>query len=109
MRLFNYTGDISEQGPLDFFHNSRYGTTVDGAASGSGARPAMAAMLVDGWPCVNSIPGSQKSGSLGYLFNSAAVTGKTAYDVGQRRQHRPVPAGQPGVSVLRLAAERRRI
>ena len=82
MRLFNYTGDISEQGPLDFFHNGRYGTTVDGAASGSGARPAMAAMLVDGWPCVNSIPGSQKSGSLGYLFNSAAVTGKTAYDVG---------------------------
>ena len=83
MRLFNYTGDISGQGPLDFFHNSRYGTTVDGAASGSGARPAMAPTLVDGWPVVNSIPGSEKSGSLGYLFSGSSVTGKTAYDVGR--------------------------
>ena len=82
MRLFNYTGDISGQGPLDFFHGKRYGTTVDGYAEGSGARPGMAATLVDGWPYVNSIPGSEEGGSLGYLFNSSAVTGKTAYDVG---------------------------
>ncbi len=82
MRLFNYTGAISGQGPLDFFHNSRYGATVDGGAAGSGARPSMAATLVDGWPFVDSIPGSEKSGSLGYLFSGSAVTGKTAYDVG---------------------------
>lgn len=82
MRLFNYTGDISGQGPLDFFHGKRYGTTVDGYAEGSGARPGMAATLVDGWPCVNSIPGSEEGGSLGYLFNSSTVKGKTAYDVG---------------------------
>ena len=82
MRLFNYTGAINGQGPLDFFHNSRYDATVDGTAAGSGTRPSMAATLVDGWPFVDSIPGSEKSGSLGYLFSGSAVTGKTAYDVG---------------------------
>ena len=82
MRLFNYTGDISGQGPLDFFHDERYGTAVDGYAEGIGTRPGMAATLVDGWPYVNGIPRSKKSGSLGYLFNSSSVAGKTAYDVG---------------------------
>ena len=82
MRLFNYTGAINGQGPLDFFHNSRYDATVDGTAAGSGTRPSMAATLVDGWPFVDSIPGSEKSGSLGYLFSGSAVAGKTAYDVG---------------------------
>ena len=48
MRLFNYTGAINGQGPLDFFHNSRYDATVDGTAAGSGTRPSMAATLVDG-------------------------------------------------------------
>ena len=80
MQLFNYTGDINGQGPLEFYHS--WGASVDGDASGSGARPSMSPTLEDNkWPYVTGIPGSKASGSLGYLFSDSAVPGKTVYSV----------------------------
>ena len=82
MQLFNYTGDINGQGPLEFYHS--WGASVDGDASGSGARPSMSPTLEDNkWPYVTGIPGSKASGSLGYLFSDSAVPGKTVYSVGR--------------------------
>lgn len=99
MQLFNYTGDINGQGPLEFYHS--WGASVDGDASGSGARPSMSPTLEDNkWPYVTGIPGSKASGSLGYLFSDSAVPGKTVYSVGRGGQHRAVPAGQQGLSLL---------
>lgn len=82
MQLFNYTGAINGQGPLEFYHS--WGASVDGDASGSGARPSMSPTLEDNkWPYVTGIPGSKASGSLGYLFSDSAVPGKTVYSVGR--------------------------
>ena len=82
MHLFNYTGNINGQGPLEFYHS--WGASVDGDASGSGARPSMSPTLEDNkWPYVTGIPGSKASGSLGYLFSDSAVPGKTVYSVGR--------------------------
>lgn len=82
MQLFNYTGAINGQGPLEFYHS--WGASVDGDASGSGARPSMSPTLEDNkWPYVTGIPGSKASGSLGYLFSDSTVPGKTVYSVGR--------------------------
>ena len=77
MQLFNYTGAINGQGPLEFYHS--WGASVDGDASGSGARPSMSPTLEDNkWPYVTGIPGRASAMLWKYLRPRAARGSSTA-------------------------------